>query len=229
MRSTSSLRGLIAALLALPVLVAGPAHADPAAPAPHRMRLADAIEAMPVAAEARKGYVRTAFKHWVDADHDRCTTRAEVLISESRTEPVIEGTCKVVAGRWFSYYDGQTLTDPKGLDIDHMVPLAEAWDSGASTWSPAHRQDYANDLDAERSLVAVTAKSNRSKADQDPAQWLPPLADARCTYAADWTATKLRWALTANKAEVSALKEVAEGCGQQHVTYTPAPKDTAAA
>ncbi|WP_069885947.1 HNH endonuclease family protein [Streptomyces luteocolor] len=223
----TSLRGLASVtLLALPVLAAAPAHSAPAALKPHRLALADAIEQLPLAAESRDGYVRTAFKHWVDDDRDKCTTRAEVLISESRTEPVIEGKCKVTAGTWFSYYDGQTLTDPKGLDIDHMVPLAEAWDSGASQWSPAHREDYANDLDAERSLIAVTAKTNRSKADQDPAQWLPPLADARCTYAADWTATKLRWSLTADKAEVAALRELAEGCGRQEVEYVLAPEDT---
>ncbi|MFD3580710.1 HNH endonuclease family protein [Streptomyces sp. NPDC058644] len=223
---TTPLRTLAAALLALSASTSVPAHAAPAAPEPHRMSLADAIDALPLAAESRQGYVRTSFKHWVDEDRDRCTTRAEVLISESRTEPDIEGACKVTAGTWFSYYDGQTLTDPKGLDIDHMVPLAEAWDSGASQWSPAHREDYANDLDAERSLVAVTAKTNRSKADQDPAQWLPPLADARCTYAADWAATKLRWSLAADQAETAALRGLAEGCGRQEVAYMTAPEDS---
>ncbi|WP_407702574.1 HNH endonuclease family protein [Streptomyces niger] len=94
--------------------------------------------------------------------------------------------CKILSGEWFFYYDQHTVTDPKGLDIDHMVPLAEAWNSGASQWTKERRQAYANDLGAERSLVAVTAKTNRSKADQDPAQWMSPSADARCTYLADW-------------------------------------------
>ncbi|GAA0454145.1 hypothetical protein GCM10010361_17760 [Streptomyces olivaceiscleroticus] len=100
-----------------------------------------------------------------------------------------------------------------------MVPLAEAWDSGASQWTPARRQAYANDLGAERSLVAVTAKTNRSKADQDPAQWMPPSADARCTYLADWVGTKLRWELTADRTEVKTLHDLAAGCGHQHVEY----------
>ncbi|MGV2916332.1 hypothetical protein [Streptomyces alfalfae] len=57
------------------------------------------------------------------------------------------------------------------------------------------------------------------------AQWLPPLADAYCTYAADWTATKLRWGLTVDKAEAAALRKLAEGCGQQDVEYVPAPEN----
>ncbi|MGN9821512.1 HNH endonuclease family protein [Streptomyces sp. SD11] len=200
----------------------------PASAAAHKARaqtlpLAAAVQLLPTAVESREGYQRSSFKHWVDADRDTCNSRAEVLIAESRTEPAIEARCKVTAGQWYSYYDGVTLTAPGGLDIDHMVPLAEAWDSGASTWTPARREAYANDLDAEPSLVAVTARTNRSKADQDPADWQPPLADARCTYAADWVATKLRWQLAADEREHAALTELAEGCGQETVDYEPAP------
>ncbi|MEU0485264.1 hypothetical protein ABZ260_39555 [Streptosporangium sp. NPDC006013] len=71
-------------------------------------------------------------------------------------------------------------------DIDHMVPPAEAWDSGAH--SPAQRQAYANDLDEPRALVAVTARSNRCKSDQDPAQWPPPYEPAQCRYGTEWVA-----------------------------------------
>lgn len=136
-------------------------------------------------------------------------------------EPTIEVGCKVVSGEWYSYYDGITHTAPGGLDIDHMVPLAEAWDSGAHSWTAQRREAYANDLDADRSLVAVTARSNRS--DQDPADWQPPLADARCTYATDWVATKLRWQLTADDRERAALTELAARCGQETVDYQSAP------
>ncbi|MEU0978989.1 HNH endonuclease family protein [Streptomyces griseus] len=214
---TKSLRGLAAAALAvLPLLSAAPAQAAVALP------LADAIQELPLAVESREGYQRTSFKHWVDEDKDSCNTRMEVLIAESRVEPTIEGACKVTAGEWYSYYDGVTLTAPGGLDIDHMVPLAEAWDSGASGWTAARREAYANDLGSERSLVAVTARSNRSKSDQDPSTWLPPLADARCTYATDWVSTKLRWGLSVDEAEADALAVLAEGCGQETVEYEPA-------
>lgn len=214
-----SLAGAALTLALLPLAPASLAQADePDAPTRHAS-LHDGVEKLPLAAESRTGYQRTSFKHWTDADHDGCSTRAEVLIAESRERPVLGPKCKVVSGRWYSYYDAVTVTDPKGLDIDHMVPLAEAWDSGASQWSPARREAYANDLGADRSLVAVTAKTNRSKADQDPSTWLPPLADARCTYAADWVSTKLRWSLTVDRTERDALRRLATGCGHTHVEY----------
>ncbi|MFI1189739.1 HNH endonuclease family protein [Streptomyces californicus] len=214
---TTTVRGLAAtALTVLPLLGTTPAQA--AEPLP----LADAVQQLPLAVESREGYQRSSFKHWVDEDKDGCSTRAEVLIAESRVTATVEPRCKVTAGQWYSYYDGVTLPAPGGLDIDHMVPLAEAWDSGASQWTAARREAYANDLTAKRSLVAVTAKTNRSEADQDPSTWLPPLADARCTYAVDWVATKLRWGLSVDEAEVEALAELAEGCGQEVVEYEPA-------
>ncbi|MYY80875.1 DUF1524 domain-containing protein [Streptomyces sp. SID335] len=213
---------LAAAFLALPLSTTPPASAADTHPAAHPVTLKQAIAALPTAAESREGYQRSRFKHWTDDDHDSCNTREEVLIAESRIEPTVGAGCKVTGGQWYSYYDGKTLTQPRGLDIDHMVPLAEAWDSGASIWSAKRRQAYANDLGDERSLVAVTARSNRSKADQDPAQWQPPLADARCTYTADWVATKLRWGLSVDKAERQALRELAAGCGQERVEYEPA-------
>ncbi|MEV0604665.1 HNH endonuclease family protein [Streptomyces sp. NPDC050315] len=215
----ATLRALAGAALAtlslLTAASAAPAHSH----LRESMTLAAGVEALPLAAESRDGYQRTSFKHWIDEDHDGCSTRNEVLIAESRVPAESGPGCKILSGEWFSYYDQQTLTNPRGLDIDHMVPLAEAWDSGASQWTAARRQAYANDLGAERSLVAVTARTNRSKADQDPAQWLPPSVDARCTYAADWVETKLRWELAADRDEARVLREMAGGCGQQRIEY----------
>ncbi|KPI02412.1 protein of unknown function DUF1524 RloF [Actinobacteria bacterium OV450] len=124
---------------------------------------------------------------------------------------------------WWSYYDDTTVTNASSLDIDHMVPLAEAWDSGASSWTAQRREAYANDQGQLSSLVAVTARSNRSKADQDPAEWLPPVSDALCRFGAEWTATKLRWGLTADAAERERLLDIAAGCGGTEVEFTPAP------
>jgi len=78
------------------------------------------------------------------------------------------------------------------LDADHLVPLAEAWDSGASQWPAKKREVYAHGLDDARALITVSAASNRSKSDQDPSTWLPPFAGYRCQYVTDRVADKAR-------------------------------------
>ncbi|MEU6979614.1 HNH endonuclease family protein [Streptomyces sp. NPDC046371] len=221
-------RGLAALSLALTPLAfphaALAAHQAPAAAVV--LPLAEAIQRIPVAAESRDGYERAKFKHWnagLDLA-DGCNTRSEVLLAEAIESPTVATGCKLTGGRWISYYDGQEVTDPAKLDIDHMVPLAEAWDSGASGWTPARREAYANDQGAASSLVAVTARSNRSKADQDPAEWMPPSPEATCRYIEEWTADKNRWGLSADQSEIDALSVYADGpCDDSVVHYTPAP------
>lgn len=127
--------------------------------------------------------------------------------------------CKLSGGLCWSYYHAKWSTPASVLDIDHMVPLAETWDSGASQWTAQRREAYANGLGAQTSLVAVSAASNRSKADQDPAQWLPPAVDATCRYASEWIATELRWGLTIDAVELEALTQLADACPGATVTY----------
>lgn len=211
-------RSLLAAALATPLLAAAaPAVAEPA---PQRVDLPvqRAVQALPVDEESRAGYKRTSFKHWVDADRDGCNTRAEVLIAEAVEKPTVGAGCKILGGQWRSYYDDITVSKAGALDIDHMVPLAEAWDSGASKWDADRRMRYANDLGSERSLVAVTARSNRQKSDQDPSTWWVPSADASCQYLSDWVATKTRWQLTIDRAEKNALTQRATECPAARVS-----------
>lgn len=160
----------------------------------------------------RTGYSRSSFKHWSDFDEDGCNTRNEVLIEESLLAITIGPRCRLIGGSWFSPYDGKTTTRPSTFDVDHFVPLAEAWDSGARDWSAQEREQYANDLDHADALIAVTASSNRSKSDKDPAEWLPPREDFLCTYAATWIDIKIEWDLAADHDEVAALEEVLEEC-----------------
>ncbi|MGG7568848.1 HNH endonuclease family protein [Streptomyces sirii] len=183
------------------------------------LSLTEAIGRLKVARESRAGYERDKFRLWIDADHDGCDTRKEVLLAEAMVKPRQGKNCRLTGGKWRSVYDGKMLTNARQLDIDHVVPLAEAWDSGASKWTAERRERYANDLDAERSLIAVSLGSNRSKGDKDPAEWMP---DDSCTYATDWVASKLRWELTADRAEVKALRAVAAGCKNAKVTYRSA-------
>ncbi|MFF2721310.1 HNH endonuclease family protein [Streptomyces sp. NPDC058011] len=197
-----------------------------AAPAAEVTMLADAVGLVQITEEDRTGYTRSSFKHWNSGDDksDGCNTRAEVLITEAAVAPTVGAGCKLTGGAWVSYYDGQEVTSAGSLDIDHMVPLAEAWDSGASAWTAARREAYANDQGSTVSLVTVTARSNRQKSDQDPADWMPPSPDAECRYVAEWVSTKLRWQLTADDRELDALKVYADGpCEDTIVRYTPAP------
>ncbi|MXG30341.1 GmrSD restriction endonuclease domain-containing protein [Streptomyces sp. YIM 132580] len=210
--------------LALVPLVSSPA-AHAAVPVAEVTTLADAVGLVQVTEEDRAGYTRTKFKHWNSGDDssDGCNTRNEVLLAEAIVAPTIGAGCKLTGGTWTSYYDGQEVTSAGSLDIDHMVPLAEAWDSGASAWTAARREAYANDQGADVSLVAVTARTNRQKADQDPADWMPPSPEAQCRYVGEWVATKLRWQLAADNRELEALKVYAEGpCEDTIVRYTPA-------
>lgn len=173
----------------------------------------------------RAGYDRGLFDLWVDDDGDSCDTREEVLIAESRSQAQVDPYgCKVVAGDWFSAYDGLTFSDPSELDIDHMVALAEAWDSGASGWDAFRRRAFANDLGHPEALQAVSASSNRSKSDLDPGQWKPTREAAWCQYARDWVTVKKAWDLSADQNEVDDLKVMLRTCnGTSPSVGGPAP------
>ncbi|MFC9131070.1 HNH endonuclease family protein [Streptomyces sp. NPDC057099] len=216
---------LAVALVVLPLLVSTPAQAHGRAAEPRTLPMATAVGVLPLAEEVREGYQRTSFRHWNAGQNptDGCNTRAEVLISEAVDPPEILAGCRLSGGRWWSYYDARWVTEAGGLDVDHMVPLAEAWDSGASQWTAQRREAYANDLDALTSLIAVTAASNRSKADKDPAEWLPPAAGVTCRYISEWVGTKLRWGLTVDTVEFEALTRLAQDCPDTTVTFDPAP------
>ncbi|MFY0407181.1 excalibur calcium-binding domain-containing protein [Solicola sp. PLA-1-18] len=186
-----------------------------------RLRFRAAVKRLKVRADTRGGYKRAKFGSWVDADRDCQNTRHEVLVQESKRRVTLASSgCTVTAGRWRSRPDGAVVTDPAKLDIDHLVPLAEAYRSGAKKWTRATRKSFANDLGDRRSLNVVTAGVNRSKGDRDPARWLPERA--RCAYVKDWVAVKLRWRLTVDRAEKRAIRKVARGCSNTVITYKKA-------
>jgi uncharacterized protein DUF1524 len=164
-------------------------------------------------------YDRALFPHWIDADGDGCDTREEVLVYESRTSVYPGSGCRVTSGRWYSWYDGATWTLASDVDVDHVVALKEAWESGARRWTTSDRRRFANDLGLSWSLDAVTDNVNQSKSDRDPAQWLPPSSSVRCTYAIHWVGVKYRWRLTIDSRERSALASILSGsCGARTIT-----------
>jgi hypothetical protein len=166
-------------------------------------------------------YDRAQFKHWVDADKNGCDTRAEVLISESRRKVTRQGKCTIASGDWLSIYDNAVIKVGSKLDVDHLVPLAEAWRSGASNWKPASREAFANDLSISYALVAVSASSNRSKGDRDPASWLPSYSAGVCQYIGSWIAVKYRWDLSIDSGEQLALSSKLVSCGAKAAIPVP--------
>lgn len=161
---------------------------------------------------SRSGYEREAFGEGWAVDGNGCDTRERVLAEESKAPITRRDDCSVVEGRWSSLYDGDTTRDPGDLEIDHMVPLAEAWESGASSWTAERRADYANDTRRHGALIAVTAGMNQAKSDRDPAEWLPPDQGSWCRYVNAWIVQKHDWHLTIDRAERDRLREVLTTC-----------------
>ena len=160
-------------------------------------------------------YDRKLYKHWVDADRDCLNTREEVLAAESlRPVEFDDKGCKVGKGSWYDPFTGERLTDPSALDVDHLVPLAEAHISGAHAWTPERKEAYANDLDHAETLIAVNAGVNRSKGSSDPAEWLPPNQSYRCEYARNWVIVKATWGLASDEEEDLAIQRVLQSCGR---------------
>jgi hypothetical protein len=158
---------------------------------------------------AMTGYSRDTFRHWVSQGNG-CDTRDVVLKLDGaavQTGP----DCKILSGTWVSAYDGKTFTDPQDMDIDHMVPLADAWRTGASAWTDEARSAFANDLTRPQ-LLAVSLTSNRAKGDQDPSQWKPPNTSYWCEYAQRWVAVKAYWKLSVTATEKGALTQMLGTC-----------------
>jgi Protein of unknown function (DUF1524) len=170
-----------------------------------------------------QGYARDAFgRSWIDTDHDGCNQRDDVLLRDAvpgSTTVARQGGCDhdVLAGTWHDPYTGRTLTftdlkdlhQAEAIQIDHVVPLAEAWVSGARRWSIERRETFANDLGE---LLAVDGPTNTSKGDGDPAAWRPRKG-YQCAYARRWIAVKARYHLAVDTSERSALTQMLDVCG----------------
>jgi hypothetical protein len=190
----------------------------------------EVLAGIPVELEDRTGgYNRDLFAVWIDADGDGCDTRDEVLLAENLTAAdSASAGCIPIPGLWRSAYDSTDVTDPTQLDVDHLVSLKEAWDSGAWSWTPERRIAYANDLTDGRTLVAVSASSNRSKGDRDPSNWLPEDEQALCQFVGDWIAVKARWSMSMDQSEHGRLGNLIDDrC--PGLTIEPWPEATGAA
>ncbi|MER5501269.1 HNH endonuclease family protein [Streptomyces sp. NPDC002561] len=177
---------------------------------PDAAKARELLEGLVVADENdAPGYSRTKFPHWI-TQYGTCDTR-EVVLQRDGQGVVQDDQCRATSGTWYSQYDGRTIETASGIDIDHVVPLKEAWRSGASQWTTPERRAFANDL-VDSQLIAVSAGSNRSKGDKDPGNWKPPLESYHCTYSRAWISVKATYHLTANPAEAAALDQMLDTC-----------------
>ncbi|MET7679708.1 HNH endonuclease family protein [Streptomyces sp. NPDC005423] len=201
----AALTGLIAWIGLLNGPTASAALPTPVSAATARTYLAS----LSVATENRTGYARDLFPTWITIS-GTCNTR-EYILKRDGTNVVTDSACASTSGSWYSVYDGATWTAASDVDIDHLVPLAEAWDSGAGAWTTAQRQAFANDVTRPQ-LLAVTDNVNQSKGDKDPAEWMPSLSSYACTYVRAWVQVKYYYGLSVDTAEKTKLSSVLSGC-----------------
>ena len=181
------------------------------------------LQTVRVENEYQVGYDRALFEHWRDIDGDGCDSRDQVLKRDSISLPQVDPVnCNVIAGDWVSPYDGAKWTNPSDIDIDHVIALKEAWDSGAWAWSAAQRKAFANDTSDSRTLLAVTDSVNQSKSDKDPSNWVPPLQSDTCTYLGNWIAVKVRWSLSMDSSEFGRIKNLLQStCSSLNIAPIP--------
>ncbi|MFJ9905141.1 HNH endonuclease family protein [Streptomyces sp. NPDC101152] len=201
----ATLTGLIASAALFNGPTASAALPTPVSAATARTYLAS----LTVATESRTGYSRDLFPTWITIS-GTCDTR-EYILKRDGSNVVTDSACAATSGSWYSPYDGATWTAASDVDIDHLVPLAEAWDSGASRWTTAQRQAFANDVTRPQ-LLAVTDNVNQSKGDQDPSTWVPSRTAYVCTYVRAWVQVKYYYDLAVDSAEKSALTGHLAGC-----------------
>ena len=184
-------------------------HAAPQPPdeATARAHLAKLVVAEP---HSMDGYSRDAFDIWAEQS-DGCTTRQEVLKRDGKHVVDSDGDCQPESGSWYSVYDDTTQTEVGQATIDHMVPLAEAWRSGADEWSAGQRRAFGNDL-ADPQLIIASESSNSSKSDSGPADWKPENKAFWCTYAKNYVVVKHTFELTTTSEEVAALDGMLDTC-----------------
>ena len=155
------------------------------------------------------------FGSWIDEDGDCQNTRAEVLLIESLSSVSFRdnSSCTVDSGEWYDPYTDSTFYFASDVDIDHFVPLYDAFYSGAYLWPEYKRIEYSNDLYVfEHHLIAVDKGENRSKGKKPPHEWMPPNSDYHCEYASNWITIKYLWELTVTTQEYNFLQNLIQNC-----------------
>ena len=163
---------------------------------------------------AKTGYARSQFPHWSDPDRNGCDARNDTLKRDLTNITYKVGTrdCKVIAGQLLDPFSGKVITlstTKVVIDIDHVVALSNAWQTGAAYFDKSKRSQIANDP---LNLLAVDSKLNRQKGDGDAATWLPPSKAFRCEYVARQVAVKAKYGLWVTKPEKVAIDKILSTC-----------------
>ncbi|KAJ5688836.1 secreted protein [Penicillium macrosclerotiorum] len=205
-------KALVSLIIVHPILIASLPLPEPTPPdIPSASTAKSELASLTVAAQgSQDGYSRDKFPHWI-TQNGSCDTRDVVLKRDGTNVVQSSSGCTTTSGTWVSPYDGATWTQSSDVDIDHLVPLSNAWKSGASEWTTAQRQSFANDL-THPQLLAVTDNVNESKGDKGPEEWKPPLESYYCTYAEMWVQVKTYYKLTITSDEKAALSEMLDTC-----------------
>lgn len=224
----AALRSVSSFIVFFVVLAGGVIAPSASAATTYSAPLRTAVRQLPVVPEDNAGYDRDRhFGGWIDADGDCRNTRHEVLIAESQVPPTLSASgCSVVEGQWRSFYDGQVYTASSDVDIDHLVPLAEAWGSGARSWTQQQRVAFSNDLGVGYALNAIASAQNSAKSASGPEQWMPPVN--QCRYVEIWTSMKHRWQLSVDPDERAALVAHADACPNSTITVSTVLDDASA-
>jgi len=168
---------------------------------------------------AKTGYARSQFPHWSDPDRNGCDARNDTLKRDLTQISFKSGTrdCKVLTGQLLDPFSDKIISFSSAksmIDIDHVVALSNAWQTGAAYFDKTKRQQIANDP---LNLLAVDFSLNRQKGDGDAATWLPPLKSYRCDYVARQIAVKAKYGLWVTQPEKNAIVKLLEKCEGQKI------------
>lgn len=182
----------------------------------------NSLNGIAISDASKVSYNRDEWNHWINI-RSCWTVREQVLARDAvdgslvlkdkdgKATTDINSACEITGGKWVDVYSGKEITNPKDLDIDHMIPLNYAAQHGGQAWDKTKKEQYANNLDGTH-LIAVSASENRSKSDKGPSKWKPSNTAYYCEYGKSWVSVASKWQLSVTQADADSLKEMLATC-----------------
>lgn len=202
-----------------------PAPPLPPVDGPTESAAVEILGQLPKAEPEKVSYNRDEWKHWVNVTscwdvreqvlYDEAVKDSTLILLDKSDNPTADvgQACSIKSGTWNDPYSGTVITNPKDLDIDHMIPLSYAAQHGGQSWDANRKQQYANDLTYGNHLIAVKASENRSKSDKGLSEWKPSNKAYWCDYAVNWITVTKNYGLTVSPNDANVLSEMLGTCG----------------